>query len=252
MAELYVGCSCPTIAIQQSRRDCGRGILAVCALSLAPVLQVHYAAIAIYREAIAWRVHSSPFVRGHALMHIHVTQTQTLQPRKHAVQMSVGAEVVRGPDWPPSCNVDGGGRGRVTSFQADGMVVVQWAKAPTPYKHRWGAHSCFDLSLVFAAAGTPAYPGQPFRPPFRPGAPPRPRPPFSAAYPRPSFNAPFNPRAPPRPHPAYPRPGPRAYPNPSQLPGVVPKSLYRCVGGHNLQVMGKLVFIVEFVLAHLV
>lgn len=170
--------------------------------------------------------------------------------------MSVGVGVVRGPDWPPECHVDGGGPGRVTSIQSDGNVVVKWEKSPAPYKHRWGLRSCFDLALIFPATGAPAYPVYPgmasrgiaprARAPFiapRPhGISPRPRPPFEMAYPRPAFNNPPGGGYPhPRPNyrPQLPR-GPRPGPGPHAV-NAVPKSLHRCVGGHNLQVEGKYV-----------
>ena len=171
------------------------------------------------------------------------------------VQMSVGVGVVRGPDWPPACHVDGGGPGRVTSVQSDGNVVVKWEKSPAPYKHRWGLRSCFDLALIFPARGAPTYPTYPVhpgmasrgiapraRPPFiapRPhGMAPRPRPPFEITYPRP-FNSPRG-AVYPRPRPSYPRPQLSPGPRPSlHTVNAVPRGLHRCVGGHKLQVEKK-------------
>ena len=72
--------------------------------------------------------------------------------------MCAGAEVVRGPDWPLSNTIDGGSRGHVTAIQPDGMVLVQWASATTPSKHRWGARSSFDLALTFYPPTPAAYP----------------------------------------------------------------------------------------------
>ena len=219
------------------RRDCGRCILAMCTRPRAPVHQVHHTCV--FCKAVAWRVMPCSFPACTLLYRTQPSKEPITSTTSYTVQMSVGTEVVRGPDWPPSCHVDGGGRGRITSIQSNGMVVVKWEKSASPYKHRWGVRSCFDLAL---APSTPMYPFQQSfaRPPAI-----QPRAPFSPRHPNQHFNTRPPPRLPYqhsrplhfRPRPPFPRtPMPR--PPTQQLHNVVSKSLYRCVGGHRLQVAG--------------